>query len=120
VINIRRSKLPDPAEIGNAGSFFKNPSVTEKEFESLKSEFPQIVGYKNSDGTVKLAAAWLIERCGWKGYRRGDVGCNERQPLVLVNFGNANGQEVLDLSDEIQESVRGKFSVNLEREVNII
>lgn len=120
IINIRRSKLPDPAEIGNAGSFFKNPSVGQKDFERLKSEFPQIVGYKNSDSTVKLAAAWLIERCGWKGYRRGDAGCHERQPLVLVNYGNASGKDILDLSNEIRQSVKEKFGVELEREVNII
>lgn len=120
VINIRSSKLPDPAEIGNAGSFFKNPSVTKEKFDELKQNHPSIVGYKNLDGSVKLAAGWLIEACGWKGFRKGDAGCHARQALVLVNYGHATGQEVYDLSEEILNSVRNKFGVNLEREVNII
>lgn len=120
VINIRSSKLPDPKEIGNAGSFFKNPSVSKEKFEELKTKFPAIVGYNNTDGTVKLAAGWLIEQCGWKGYRNGDAGCHAKQALVLVNYGNATGQQVYDLSGEILLSVRDKFGVVLEREVNII
>ena len=120
VVNIRTSKLPDPAVIGNAGSFFKNPSVTKDKFDQLRSEFPNIVGFKNNDGTIKLAAAWLIEQCGWKGHRRGDAGCHQKQALVLVNYGHATGKEIYDLSEEILESVREKFDVTLEREVNII
>ncbi len=120
VIRIRSSKLPDPAQIGNAGSFFKNPQVTAAKFRELKEEYTYIVGYENPDGTVKLAAGWLIERCGWKGFRRGDAGCHARQALVLVNYGNASGQEIYDLSEEILQSVKNKFGVLLEREVNII
>ncbi|MFI5185228.1 MAG: UDP-N-acetylmuramate dehydrogenase [Chitinophagales bacterium] len=120
VINIRSSKLPDPAVIGNAGSFFKNPSISNNKFQNLKSRFQSIVGYKNNDGSIKLAAGWLIEQCGWKGYRRGDAGCHERQALVLVNYGNASGKEIYDLSEEIKQSVKEKFGVELEKEVNII
>jgi len=119
VINIRSSKLPDPKVIGNAGSFFKNPTVPATQFESLRSEFPGIVGYPNGDLT-KLAAGWLIEQCGWKGYRRGDAGCHDRQALVLVNYGKASGEDIYDLSEEILLSVERKFGVMLEREVNII
>jgi UDP-N-acetylmuramate dehydrogenase len=120
VIRIRESKLPDPAKIGNAGSFFKNPSVNGSRFEILSKEFPGIVGYKNEDGSMKLAAGWLIEQCGWKGFRKGDAGVHEKQALVLVNYGKASGQEIYDLSAEILESVKNKFGVILEREVNII
>lgn len=120
VIRIRRSKLPDPAQIGNAGSFFKNPSIPSTQFEIVKKEFPEIVAYPNHDGSVKLAAGWLIEQCGWKGYRSGDAGCHERQALVLVNYGHATGTEILELSQQIQDSVREKFGVELEREVNLV
>lgn len=119
VIRIRSSKLPDPALIGNAGSFFKNPTVTREAFERLQKEFEHIVGYTNADGSVKLAAGWLIEQCGWKGFRRGDAGCHEHQALVLVNYGNASGSEIYALSEEIYQSVQQKFGVTLEREVNI-
>ena len=120
VINIRSSKLPDPAVIGNAGSFFKNPSIDPRTFEELRSKYSSIPGYKNQDGTMKLPAAWLIEQCGWKGFRRGDAGCHEKQPLVLVNFGNAKGKEIYNLSEEIRESIIEKFGVELEREVNLV
>jgi UDP-N-acetylmuramate dehydrogenase len=120
VINIRSSKLPDPQKIGNAGSFFKNPSVSKEQFQLLHASFPDIVGYQNADGSVKLAAGWLIEQCGWKGFRRGDAGCHARQALVLVNYGSASGQEIYRLSEEIVQSVKAKFGVALEREVNIV
>jgi UDP-N-acetylmuramate dehydrogenase len=120
VINIRKSKLPDPKEIGNAGSFFKNPSVSKLKFDELKKQFPGIVGYNNPDGSVKLAAGWLIEQCNWKGYRKGDAGCYEKQALVLVNYGMAKGEEILALSELILISVKEKFGVTLEREVNIM
>ena len=120
VINIRRSKLPDPAVIGNAGSFFKNPEISSSLYKALKLSFPNIVGYAFSEGNIKLAAGWLIEQCGWKGYRKGDAGCHSKQALVLVNYGRANGSEILDLSNEIINSVKQKFGVELEREVNVI
>ncbi|HEY8688507.1 MAG TPA: UDP-N-acetylmuramate dehydrogenase [Chitinophagaceae bacterium] len=120
VINIRSSKLPDPNVIGNAGSFFKNPEVSEDNFKILKTKFENIIGFSLENGNVKLTAAWLIEQCGWKGYRRGDAGCHEKQALVLVNYGNASGEEICDLSEEIKKSVKEKFDVDLEREVNII
>jgi UDP-N-acetylmuramate dehydrogenase len=120
VINIRSSKLPDPAVIGNAGSFFKNPEIASNEFAILKDNFPTIVGYKLPNGNVKLAAGWLIEQCGWKGYRNGDAGCHAKQALVLVNYGNATGAEIYALSTSIINSVEEKFGVGLEREVNII
>ena len=120
VINIRSSKLPDPAVIGNAGSFFKNPEIPANDFTMLNENFTTIVGYKLSNGNVKLAAGWLIEQCGWKGYRNGDAGCHAKQALVLVNYGNATGAEIFELSTSIINSVHKKFGVVLEREVNII
>ena len=119
VMHIRRSKLPDPAQIGNAGSFFKNPTVTEEKLAELKVSYPGMVGYPRPTG-IKLAAGWLIEQCGWKGFRRGDAGCHARQALVLVNYGHATGREIYELSEDILVSVRVKFGVELEREVNII
>jgi UDP-N-acetylmuramate dehydrogenase len=119
VINIRRSKLPDPQIVGNAGSFFKNPTINKAQFDKLKEEFEDIVGYPVGEATIKVAAGWLIEQCGWKGYRVGDTGCHALQALVLVNYGNARGAEINALSTEIIESVQGKFGIKLEKEVNI-
>lgn len=119
VIRIRTSKLPDPGKIGNAGSFFKNPAVSEDVYKSLKERFPDIVAYPIKQG-YKLAAGWLIEKCGWKGFREGDAGVHEKQALVLVNYGNASGKELYNLSERILQSVMEKFSVRLEREVNVL
>ena len=119
VIRIRESKLPDPAQIGNSGSFFKNPVVTKEEFEQIVAAHPTIVNYPTENG-VKLAAGWLIEQAGWKGKRFGDAGVHEKQALVLVNYGNATGKEIYDLSENIIQDIKSKFNVTLEREVNMI
>lgn len=120
VCNIRRSKLPDPGVIGNAGSFFKNPEVVQEKYQALKNEFPAIIAYQLDNGNVKLAAGWLIEQCGWKGKTFGDAGVHKLQALVLVNYNHAKGEEIYNLSQKIMDSVKGKFGVQLEREVNII
>ena len=120
VINIRSSKLPNPKEIGNAGSFFKNPEVQADVYESLKVKFPNIVAYALDNGNYKLAAGWLIEQSGLKGYRIGDAGVHKLQALVLVNYGSATGNEIYNLSTHVLQTVKDKFGVNLEREVNII
>ena len=100
--------------------FFKNPLIPAIQFETLKKEFPSIVAFPSDQDQVKLAAGWLIEQCGWKGYRKGDAGCYPKQALVLVNYGTATGTEILELSEEIIVSVEQKFGVKLEREVNVI
>ncbi|QIL74833.1 UDP-N-acetylmuramate dehydrogenase [Hymenobacter sp. HDW8] len=119
VIRIRRSKLPDPAQIGNAGSFFKNPEISQRRFDELKTQYPDLPGYPVPGG-VKVPAAWLIEQCGWKGRRFGPHGVHENQALVLVNHGGAQGANIRDLAHEIIASVREKFGVELHPEVNIM
>ncbi len=119
VIGIRQSKLPDPKQIGNAGSFFKNPTISENQYQSLKAIYSTIPGYPNELG-VKIPAAWLIELCGWKGKRFGEVGVHEKQPLVLVNYGNGDGASIKSLALEIQKSVAEKFGVTLTPEVNFL
>tara|TARA_R110000868_G_scaffold230564_2_gene483780 strand:- start:490 stop:1506 length:1017 start_codon:yes stop_codon:yes gene_type:complete len=120
VIAIRQSKLPDPKKIGNSGSFFKNPIVSQEKFEKLKRKFKDMPAYQLPSGDYKLAAGWLIERTGWKGYTEGNYGVHKNQALVLVNYGGASGLEIYDLSERILLSVNEKFKVTLEREVNII
>ncbi len=120
VIRIRSSKLPDPTKLGNAGSFFKNPIIDEQKFMALKTEFPNIVGYASKSKTVKVAAGWLIEACGWKGRVVGNCGVHKDQALVLVNYGQATGAEIYELSSQIINSVESKFSITLQREVNIL
>jgi len=118
VCRIRRRKLPDPAELGNAGSFFKNPVVDNQIFSTLKEKFPDIPSYP-SGNRMKIPAAWLIEQCGWKGKRFGDAGVHLNQPLVLVNYGSATGNQILDLSRQIIDSVFLKFGIDLVSEVNV-
>jgi len=120
VIQIRESKLPDPRDIGNAGSFFKNPVVSSSHFADLKKDFAEMPSFpvEKSD-TVKIPAAWLIEQCGWKGKRVGDIGVYEKQPLVLVNYEAGEGAAVLELAQQIQESVREKFNIELVPEVRV-
>jgi UDP-N-acetylmuramate dehydrogenase len=120
VIKIRKSKLPDPAEIGNAGSFFKNPEIAIFQYENLRAKFEQIPAFTISPETVKVPAGWLIEQCGWKGKQIGNVGVHSKQALVLVNYGNGSGLEIKQLSDRIQESVFTKFGIRLSVEVNIV
>ena len=119
VIQIRQSKLPDPKEIGNAGSFFKNPTIPNAQFDELKASYPSIPGYPSAEG-VKVAAGWLIEQTGWKGKRIGEVGVHAKQALVLVNYGGGSGEEIKKLSEQIQASVYDKFGVQLQAEVNFI
>ncbi len=120
VIEIRSSKLPDPAELGNAGSFFKNPEISQTAFRKLQKEFPNIVFYDLPNGKVKIPAAWLIEQCGWKGKRIGHTGSHARQALVIVNYGGATGEEIKAHAYHVIDSVKEKFNIKLRPEVNII
>jgi UDP-N-acetylmuramate dehydrogenase len=120
VRKIRNSKLPNPDQLGNAGSFFKNPVIAGPDYDELKKKFPDMVGFPQEGGRVKIAAGWLIDHLGWKGKRIGDAGVHEKQALVLVNHGNASGKDVLDLAKQIQESVHETFGISLLPEVNII
>ena len=120
VINIRKSKLPDPIEIGNAGSFFKNPTIALTQYEQLQNIHATIPGYPIDNQNIKVPAGWLIEQCGWKGKRVDNAGVHPQQALVLVNYGNANGSEILSLSKKIQSSVMEKFHIQLTPEVNIL
>lgn len=120
VLNIRHSKLPEPEVIGNAGSFFKNPIVNESAANRLQKLYPGIPVYDDPSGGKKLAAGWLVEKCGWKGKRTGDAGVHEKQALVLVNHGNSTGMEIFGLSEDIRKSVKKKFGIDLEREVEIV
>jgi UDP-N-acetylmuramate dehydrogenase len=120
VCKIRRSKLPDPAVIGNAGSFFKNPEVSIHLFTQLKEKYPDLVGYPTGPETTKIAAGWMIEKCGWKGRQIDNYGVHKNQALVLVNYGGADGEKIYKLSKQIQAEVKDVFGVGLEIEVNIV
>ena len=120
VINIRSSKLPDPKVLGNSGSFFKNPIIKTSQFEEMKKEFPEMVGYTISESKTKIAAGWLIDNAGLKGYRKADAGVHKNQALVLVNYGNATGTEIINLAKEVQQKVKEKYGISIEPEVNIL
>ena len=119
VIKIRSSKLPDPKVLNNSGSFFKNPEIDRQTFKKLQNQFPDIVFYQFPNGYVKIPAGWLIEQCGWKGKQIGNVGCHAKQALVLINYGGASGQELLDHAKKVAQSVKEKFGINLSPEVNV-
>lgn len=120
VCEIRAAKLPDPKQLANTGSFFKNPVVSAEQAQRLKQTYPNIVSFKQADGQVKLAAGWLIDQAGWKGLRQGDAGVHAKQALVLVNHGAATGQQILELAAQIQADIQQRYGVDLEIEPNII
>lgn len=120
VAEIRQSRLPDPKVIGNAGSFFKNPEISFETFNNLKSEFPDIINFPSGKEKIKIAAGWLIEKCGWKGKRIGDVGTSPDHALVICNYGKATGNEILEFAMRIKEEVTNKFGITLQEEVNIL
>ncbi len=119
VISIRKSKLPDPKEIGNSGSFFKNPVVSRKIFEKVQKQYPEMPFYEVSENEIKIPAGWLIETAGFKGKRFGDAGVHQKQALVLVNYGNATGKEIYDLAKTIQKTILDLFEIEIEMEVNV-
>lgn len=120
IISIRQSKLPDPKDVGNAGSFFKNPVIEKTRYDDLTKQFKKMPAYKVSKGLVKIPAAWLIDQCGWKGKRVGNTGCYKNQPLVIVNHGGATGKEILNHALNVKKSVYKTFGIAIENEVNII
>lgn len=120
VIAIRQSKLPDPKELGNSGSFFKNPIISKADFEKVQAKFPDIKFFPVSETEIKVPAGWLIEQAGFKGQRFGNAGVHKNQALVLVNYGGATGQEILNVSKEVQRAVLEKFGIAIEAEVNVI
>jgi UDP-N-acetylmuramate dehydrogenase len=120
IIALRQSKLPDPLEIGNAGSFFKNPLLDKKQWQTLKQTYPDLPGYTQANGSIKTSAAWLIDQCGWKGKQQGNAGVYKKHALVLVNHGNASGKEIWKLASDIIKSVNDKFGIKLETEPRVI
>lgn len=120
IIAIRQRKLPDPELLANAGSFFKNPEVSTKTIESLRDRYSEMPHFESKKGMYKVPAAWLIEQCGWKGRREGNIGTFEKQPLVIVNYGSASGSEILAFSEKVRQAVKEKFGILLETEVNIL
>ncbi len=119
IIQIRQSKLPDPAKLGNSGSFFKNPEVSKTKFKQLKKKFSDIKFYPLENGKVKIPAAWLIEQCGWKGKRVGDTGIYENHALIIVNHGGATGKEIMSCAKQIQKAVKKKFGIEIEPEIRV-
>ena len=120
VITIRQQKLPDPTRVGNAGSFFKNPTVTSQQYEALKKQYPEIPGYSSENQHVKIPAAWMIEACGWKGKTFDNIGVHPHQALVIVNYKDGTGEKIWELATKIMTSVKEKFNIELEPEVNVI
>jgi UDP-N-acetylmuramate dehydrogenase len=120
VIKIRQSKLPDPAKIGNSGSFFKNPVISKLNFQKIQKKFPEAPNFQLPNSKIKIPAAWLIETLGFKGFKDGNVGVNKLQPLVLVNYGGGTGEQVLDLAQKIKTRVLEEFGIDLETEVNVV
>ena len=118
IISIRQSKLPDPKVIGNAGSFFKNPVVSQKTFDAIRIDHPEIPFYQQEEG-IKIPAGWLIENAGWKGFTEGDAGVHKKQALVLVNYGGGTGLDIYNLSEQIINDVQFRYGIALQREVNV-